>query len=273
MKISNALRYQVLRRDGYACRYCGAKPPDVELQVDHILAEALGGRTVAENLATACGSCNNGKSATPPDAALLDDISDEEIRWSLAIDKAGGRLLADLAGRQRDRDEFRTCWAEWTLPNGEPAELPSNWQTSVDRLIAVGLPLPVLLDDIDTAMSARKIPARTKFQYMCGIAWNQVTEMQTAARASLANGDYTTEWAEPPESIISQHEDVIDQLVEDLDRLLRVLPDDIGIDARTEANRRLEGQPGAGRAWSHSVVAARIATERLTNDYAEEVTV
>ena len=60
-KMSSKLWWRVLKRDQFTCRYCGRKPPDVKLQVDHVRALANGGKTVLENLVTACTSCNIGK--------------------------------------------------------------------------------------------------------------------------------------------------------------------------------------------------------------------
>lgn len=59
------LRWQVLQRDRFTCRACGASPalsPNVELHVDHIIAWSKGGETVLENLQTLCSLCNLGKS-------------------------------------------------------------------------------------------------------------------------------------------------------------------------------------------------------------------
>jgi 5-methylcytosine-specific restriction endonuclease McrA len=42
--IPRRLRFEILRRDGHTCRYCGAQAPDVPLTVDetaHRWAEAL----------------------------------------------------------------------------------------------------------------------------------------------------------------------------------------------------------------------------------------
>jgi 5-methylcytosine-specific restriction endonuclease McrA len=71
MAVSKALRFQVLRRDGHACRYCGRTPPEVKLHVDHVVAVALGGADTPDNLVTACSECNGGKSAIPADAAMV----------------------------------------------------------------------------------------------------------------------------------------------------------------------------------------------------------
>ena len=37
MAVSKRTRYEVLRRDNHACRYCGASAPDAKLTVDHVL--------------------------------------------------------------------------------------------------------------------------------------------------------------------------------------------------------------------------------------------
>ncbi|MBO5369839.1 MAG: HNH endonuclease [Clostridia bacterium] len=63
-KISDKLRYQVLKRDNFKCCACGASPaknPDVELHIDHIIPWSKGGETVINNLQTLCSVCNLGK--------------------------------------------------------------------------------------------------------------------------------------------------------------------------------------------------------------------
>lgn len=61
--ITNALRMEVFARDNFTCRYCGRKPPDVQLQPDHVHPVAKGGSGDIENLVTACKECNTGKGA------------------------------------------------------------------------------------------------------------------------------------------------------------------------------------------------------------------
>jgi 5-methylcytosine-specific restriction endonuclease McrA len=58
---SLSLRFLVLKRDKFTCQYCGRKAPVVILQVDHIIPESKGGKTIIENLITACEECNRGK--------------------------------------------------------------------------------------------------------------------------------------------------------------------------------------------------------------------
>lgn len=59
------LRFIVMKRDNFKCRYCGRSPatnPKIILHVDHIKAWANDGKTVLENLQTLCSKCNIGKS-------------------------------------------------------------------------------------------------------------------------------------------------------------------------------------------------------------------
>lgn len=55
------LRWRVLARDSFTCVYCGRKPPDVALHVDHKVSVNDGGTNELENLVTSCNECNSGK--------------------------------------------------------------------------------------------------------------------------------------------------------------------------------------------------------------------
>lgn len=56
------LRFDIFRRDAFTCRYCGAQPPAVVLEVDHVVPRVDGGTDDTLNLVTSCGDCNRGKS-------------------------------------------------------------------------------------------------------------------------------------------------------------------------------------------------------------------
>ena len=55
------LRFQILSRDHFTCKYCGRKAPNVELEVDHIYPNSKGGKSAIENYTTTCRECNLGK--------------------------------------------------------------------------------------------------------------------------------------------------------------------------------------------------------------------
>ena len=61
-RVTDKLRYQILRRDGFRCQLCGASQADgVRLHVDHIIPVSKGGTSDVENLRTLCDRCNLGK--------------------------------------------------------------------------------------------------------------------------------------------------------------------------------------------------------------------
>ena len=61
------LRFRILARDGFRCRYCGrpGSTPGVVLHVDHVVPVAAGGTSGEDNLRTACEECNLGKGTRP----------------------------------------------------------------------------------------------------------------------------------------------------------------------------------------------------------------
>ena len=62
--MTDSLRYDIMKRDGFKCVICGATAKDgVKLHVDHIVPVSKGGKTVPDNLRTLCANCNLGKRA------------------------------------------------------------------------------------------------------------------------------------------------------------------------------------------------------------------
>lgn len=56
------LRFEVFRRDGFQCVYCGRTVADgVILTLEHIVPKSQGGDYSKDNLACACDECNTGK--------------------------------------------------------------------------------------------------------------------------------------------------------------------------------------------------------------------
>lgn len=64
-------RINVLTRDGFQCQYCGNRYPRRQLNYDHVIPRALGGRTVWENIVTSCYPCNTRKAGRTPEQAKM----------------------------------------------------------------------------------------------------------------------------------------------------------------------------------------------------------
>src|SRR5574337_669782 len=54
----------ILKRDAYTCQYCGRNGGE-RMTIDHVIPRSLGGRTVWENVVSACRACNLKKGSKP----------------------------------------------------------------------------------------------------------------------------------------------------------------------------------------------------------------
>ena len=182
MSISKRLRYEVLRRDDFACRYCGAKAPDAPLTVDHVQPVALGGPDEPSNLVTACADCNAGKSSSAPDAPIVDGVADDALRWANAISKA-----ADIASAKRKwvdekvglLDEY---WQEWKFEDGSCVERPAAWRQSIEHWLSAGVLPSEIADAMHVAMNKDGIKNSRCWRYFCGVVWRKLEARQDLAR-------------------------------------------------------------------------------------------
>jgi hypothetical protein len=78
--ITQKTRFEVFKRDGFKCQYCGKCAPEVILNVDHIHPVSKGGEDDMMNYITSCFDCNSGKS----DRLLSDDSVVAKQRAQLA---------------------------------------------------------------------------------------------------------------------------------------------------------------------------------------------
>lgn len=62
----NRIRAFVLKRDKGVCQYCGSTGQGKPMHCDHIVPLLKGGKSIQENLVTACEVCNCGKSGKTP---------------------------------------------------------------------------------------------------------------------------------------------------------------------------------------------------------------
>ena len=60
-------RFNVFLRDCFRCQYCDQSRPTPELTFDHVIPRSKGGKTLWENVVTACAACNFRKGHQLPD--------------------------------------------------------------------------------------------------------------------------------------------------------------------------------------------------------------
>lgn len=93
--IPKRTRFEIFKRDGFKCQYCGKAAPEVILEIDHVVPVAHGGTNDITNLVTACRECNNGKGAR--------ELSDDTI-----IKRQQAQL--EEINERREQAEMLTEW-------------------------------------------------------------------------------------------------------------------------------------------------------------------
>lgn len=134
--VSTRTRFEVLKRDGFRCRYCGAQGFDAILHVDHVIPSSEGGTGDPANLVAACSNCNLGKSNVPLSESRLTSSPTE------AMLEHAEQIRAQLYA-QRELDESRTETCEYlashwrTMMGGDPLVIWFNSLRNVLRVHSV----------------------------------------------------------------------------------------------------------------------------------------
>lgn len=183
--ISKRLRYEILRRDDFTCRYCGAKAPDVSLTIDHVLPVALGGNDEPANLVTACSECNAGKSSSTPDASIVENVADDAIRWSKAMIQAAESEQAAARKLQPIIRAVDKKWSGWTTSGDEPLPRPADWKTNIKTFASSGLTKADLVEAVEITMGAKGVYNQNLWRYFCGVCWNKLRARQEIARSLI----------------------------------------------------------------------------------------
>lgn len=101
-------RINVMSRDKFRCQYCGRRLPMSKLNYDHVIPRSRGGRTVWENIVTACYRCNDRKGNRSPGEAGM----------RLLRQPVKPRSLPFVALRF-DTGSIPDAWATWVYWQGE----------------------------------------------------------------------------------------------------------------------------------------------------------
>lgn len=64
-------RAMLFNRDRLVCAYCGGRFGALQLEMEHVIPRSLGGRSVWQNLVSACRACNQRKGNRTPEAARM----------------------------------------------------------------------------------------------------------------------------------------------------------------------------------------------------------
>lgn len=169
MAITKKIRFEVFKRDGFACAYCGRTPPIVTLEIDHIEPKAKGGKDHIDNLIVACFDCNRGKRDIPLETLpnkitenldILKEREEQLREYRRLVSKIERRLKSDI-------DEVDSAFSE-SFPDRCLSDSFRN--VSVKNFLQK-LPKHIVIDAMRKAgVMAQNSDHATK--YFCGICWN-----------------------------------------------------------------------------------------------------
>ena len=170
MAASKKIRFEVFKRDGFKCAYCGKSPPAVILEVDHIQPKAKGGKDDINNYITACFDCNRGKRDIPLEKIPsqleenLEVLKEKEAQlkeYRKFIDKIERRMNSDI-------EDICTIYSErypgWSLSD-------QFKQISLKKFLQL-LPKHIVIESLYRSLSMFSEDRNRVIQYFCGICWN-----------------------------------------------------------------------------------------------------
>lgn len=171
--IGKKLRFEIFKRDGFTCQYCGSHPPQVVLHIDHINPVVEGGDNSQDNLITSCESCNLGKGAR-----LLSDVP---------------QSLKDKANEVKEREEqikgYNAIMEEkssrinneaWIIAATIEGEVWIEKYGSMDLLsikkFLEKLSFHEVKEAAELAHAKIRYSSNKRFKYFCGICWSKIRE-------------------------------------------------------------------------------------------------
>jgi hypothetical protein len=169
--VSKKLRFDVFKRDGFTCQYCGTHPSEtVVLEIDHVRPVADGGGSEIDNLVTACFACNRGKGAD-----LLTSVP-QSIEDKAAIvqeREAQVRAYYEILQAKKDRldDELWTIACIY-MERFRDSDILRSRLSSI-RMFLGQLDFYEVQEAMEIATD--KHYSRTKaFSYFCGVCWRKI---------------------------------------------------------------------------------------------------
>ena len=174
MSVSKKLRFEVFKRDGFTCQYCGKTPPDVTLEVDHINPKSKKGKDDINNLTTACFDCNRGKSnivlkkipgTIRENAKILKEKEMQLEEYNKLINKAEKRLIKDAEDIAKTYSDYFDGWT-----------CSDQFKIQIKNFIRkLGKPAVIFaMEEACVHMGTWENGNDRALRYFCGICWNKI---------------------------------------------------------------------------------------------------
>jgi HNH endonuclease len=169
--ISKRLRFEVFKRDGFTCQYCGATPPGALLECDHIHPVSLGGSTDEDNLITACFDCNRGKSDVPL-GTVIQTMAERAAETLERESQIAGYEAVMREKRMRIDADAREILEAFCSEFGRDG-IPKRDFTSIKRFIEQ-IGLDSCIEATEISCNKFRWSYNKAFRYFCGICWNRI---------------------------------------------------------------------------------------------------
>lgn len=173
--ISKKTRFEVFKRDGFRCVYCGAHPSEtVLLEIDHVHPVADGGTNDMDNLVTACWDCNRGKSDRLL-SAVSQSLEDKaaEVHEREAQIRAYNEIME--ASKTRKDDEAWSV-AEIFMAHFNDDDIHKSRLISIKTFLGRGLNVFDVQEAMEKAVATAPWSKERAFRYFCGICWKKIKE-------------------------------------------------------------------------------------------------
>jgi hypothetical protein len=162
-QLSKRKRFEILKRDSFTCSYCGATPPKVVLEVDHIIPVSKGGDNNELNLVTSCFDCNRGKSNKELSEVVKPIDYDEE---RLLQYKQFVKFIKDKK-KLEDKEVDMVCEVWKSFNDGYKPS--AKYRTTIKQFITK-------MGVIKTIEAMEIACTRTggDMKYFCGVCWGMI---------------------------------------------------------------------------------------------------
>lgn len=178
--MSKKVRFEVFKRDNFTCQYCGKKPPDIMLEIDHILPKDKKGNDDILNLITSCFDCNRGKSNKELNTIPSTLEENAEILKEKQKQYKAYLKLIEKVHEQKQAEFEEVGLYFWGKFGKKTSIFAGKWACSIRMFLKMFNKYEIMeAMDIAFAKKGQGYSADDNtFAYMCGILWNWKNKTQ-----------------------------------------------------------------------------------------------
>jgi hypothetical protein len=170
-------RFEIFKRDEFKCQYCGRTPPEVVLELDHVIPKSKGGKNDINNYLTSCFECNRGKKDNqldniPPSLVTnIAAIKEKRVQIKKYNDYLNEIQTSKLEAFNQLDEIYNSYFPEYVLSD--------NFKFNTLNTLIQHLPLIKLKEAMHMACSKLKGQDNRAIKYFCGICWNWIKNPET----------------------------------------------------------------------------------------------